>query len=245
MGHIAVVTGGGTGIGRAVAVELAQKKEIPVLIVGRRPGPLYETAERFPKYIRPLPADVSTEEGRQAIADTISERDKVQILVHNAAVLGPVKPLAEITLAEWRRHQSINVEGPLFLTQKLIPKLEGGRVLHISSGAAHHAYQGWGAYCTSKAALYMLYQVLREELQKFDISVGSIRPGVVNTPMQDQVRQASAEDFPAIERFFELKNSGQLLDPQVIARLIVHLLFDISPQQFRDKEWDIYDHLEY
>ena len=245
MGRIAIVTGGGTGIGRAIALEIARKKEMPVYIIGRRRKPLHETAEQFPQYIHPVQADVSTEEGRQTIADSLPQQDKVQILVHNAAVLGPVKPLVKITLQEWRQHQSINVEGPLFLTQKLIPRLKGGRILHISSGAAHHAYYGWGAYCTSKAALYMLYQVLKEELQKYDILVGSIRPGVVDTPMQDQVRQASADDFPAIERFFELKNSGRLLDPQVTARFIVRLLFEVSPRQFSEKEWDIYDHLEY
>ncbi|HID39120.1 MAG TPA: SDR family NAD(P)-dependent oxidoreductase [Calditrichaeota bacterium] len=243
MQNIAIVTGGGTGIGKAIALEIVKKQKMPVLIVGRRTNPLEETAALAPKYIRYIPADVSTEEGRRKIADNLSAEAHVAALVHNAAVLGPVKPLEKITPAEWRQHQSINVEGPLFLTQKLIPNLKGGRVLHISSGAAHHAYQGWGAYCTSKAALYMLYRVFKEELRKHDIAVGSIRPGVVDTPMQDQVREASPEYFPAIERFFELKNLGQLLSPQVTARFIVHLLFEVSADKFMEKEWDIYDFL--
>ncbi len=241
MQKVAIVTGGGTGIGKAIALEIARKKELPVYIVGRREEPLQQTAALAPRFIRPVPADVSTEEGRDVIAESLTGETAVSVLVHNAAVLGPVKRLETITPDEWRRHQSINVEGPLFLTQKFLPRLKGGRVLHISSGAAHHAYQGWGAYCTSKAALYMLYQVLKEELKQYNIAVGSVRPGVVDTPMQDQVRTASPEDFPAIERFFELKKSGQLLDPQVAAQIIVHILFDTSAEKFSEAEWDIYD----
>ncbi len=241
MHHIAIITGGGTGIGRAIALEIANNKKMSVLIAGRRIEPLHETATLAPQYIRPLQADVSTEEGRKKIAGEVSEGERVSILVHNAAVLKPIKPLDKITLDEWRQHQSINVEGPLFLTQKLIPKLKGGRVLHISSGAAHHAYQGWGAYCTSKAALFMLYQVLKEELQKYDISVGSIRPGVVDTPMQDQVREAAPEYFPDIERFFELKKSGQLLNPNDTARAVTKILFDMPADKFSQTEWDVYD----
>eukprot|EP00957_Ditylum_brightwellii_P005530 424079-Ditylum_brightwellii.AAC.1 len=90
---------------------------------------------------------------------------------------------------------AVNMEGPLFLTQALLPKLKaatttigGARVLHISSGASQKPYRGWGPYCTSKAGLNMIYRVLREELQPHNIHVGSVRPGVVDTPMQDQAR---------------------------------------------------------
>ncbi|HYW02859.1 MAG TPA: SDR family NAD(P)-dependent oxidoreductase [Gammaproteobacteria bacterium] len=236
---LALVTGGGTGLGRAVTLALA-RRGMDVLAVGRRPEPLQETREREPDRVRVLPADVSREEGRAAIVETVGE-GPLAYLVHNAGVLAPVAPLAEVSLEQWRAHQAINVEGPLFLTAALLEPLRGGRVLHVSSGAAHHAYRGWGAYCTSKAALHMVYQVYREELADHDIAVGSIRPGVVDTPMQARVRALPPEVFPDRERFVEMKRTGRLLDPARSAAAMVSLLLDTDAARFSRQEWDVRD----
>lgn len=234
---LALVTGGGTGLGRAVTLALA-RRGMEVLAIGRRPGPLRETREREPDRVRTLSADVAREEGRAAIVEAVGE-GPLACLVHNAGVLTPVAPLAEVTLEQWRAHQAINVEGPLFLTGALLEPLRGGRVLHVSSGAAHHAYRGWGAYCTSKAALHMIYQVYREELADRDIAVGSIRPGVVDTPMQAQVRELSPDVFPDRERFVEMKRTGRLRDPARSAAAIVALLLDTDAERFGRQEWDV------
>lgn len=241
MKTIAVVTGAGTGIGRALVLELAQNRNMTVLGVGRRLQKLQETAIFYPERIKVVAADVSTVEGRQRILATIPEDTMVSHLVHNAGVLTPVKPLAQITLEEWRQHMAINVEGPLFLTQLLLPRMKNGRVLHISSGAAHHPYQGWGAYCTSKTALYMIYQVYREELHNYGVMVGSVRPGVVDTPMQDQVRLASEEVFPNLQKFISLKENNQLVHPKEVAELLAKLLLDTSDKEFSAEEWDLRD----
>lgn len=86
-----------------------------------------------------ISADVSNSEGRSKIRETVeSTGKKLDYLVHNAGVLGPVKPLMDVSLEELRHHHSINVEGPLFLTQQLLGSLkDGSRILHVSSGAAH------------------------------------------------------------------------------------------------------------
>ncbi|HYW91656.1 MAG TPA: SDR family NAD(P)-dependent oxidoreductase [Gammaproteobacteria bacterium] len=236
---LALITGGGTGLGRAATLALA-RRGMDVLAVGRRPEPLRQTQEQEPDRVRVLPADVSREEGRAAIVDAVGE-GPLACLVHNAGVLTPVAPLAEVTLEQWREHQAINVEGPLFLTAALLEPLRGGRVLHVSSGAAHHAYRGWGAYCTSKAALHMIYQVYREELADRDIAVGSIRPGVVDTPMQAKVRELPPEVFPDRQRFVELKRAGRLLDPARSAAAMVSLLLDTDRQRFSQQEWDVRD----
>jgi NAD(P)-dependent dehydrogenase (short-subunit alcohol dehydrogenase family) len=86
-----------------------------------------------------------------------------------------------------------NAVAPLFLTQALLPALRAGsRVLHISSGAAQRPFPSWGAYCASKAALHMLYGVLAAELGASGVAFGSVRPGVVDTPMQDRIREEGA-----------------------------------------------------
>ncbi len=187
-------------------------------------------------------ADVATPDGREKIAAQMQGK-KIRFVVHNAAVLEPVKPLSKVSLKEWQTHFAINVEGPLFLTQALLMQLQAGsRILHISSGAAHHAYAGWGAYCSSKAALHMLYRVWTLELKDRGIRVGRVRAGVVDTPMQDRVRHATPDTFPALDKFLKLKEEGKLLDPQTVARYIGCLLTATDDETFSKQEWDIREH---
>lgn len=237
--QLAVVTGGGTGLGRSLCHVLAARG-MDVLAVGRRRQPLEETSSGYPKYIQPLTADVAEVRGREAVRGAVAER-RVRCLVHNAGVLEPLGPLADVDLVQWRRAQSINVEAPLFLTQSLLDRLPGGRVLHISSGAAHHGYAGWGAYCTSKAALYMLYQVLSQELADRGITVGSLRPGVVDTPMQALIRNQSPETFPDVGKFLDLHASGKLEDPDRVAAFTAWLLLDVPEQEYGREEWNFGD----
>ena len=239
MHSISVVTGAGSGIGRALTIELAQNHSRTVLGVGRHRETLEATRAARPDRIRIVEADVSSEAGREKIISAVEAFAQIEFLVHNAAVLDPVVPLKDITLAEWRTHQQINTEGPLFLTQALLSKLKQGRVLHISSGAAHHAYAGWGAYCVSKAALHMIWQVWKEELSAQSIALGSLRPGVVDTPMQNRVRASERSVFPRVDKFVDLKASGKLLQPETVAQFIARVLIHTSDELFSEKEWDI------
>lgn len=239
MQKIAVITGAGTGIGRALTHELAKTYKQQVLAIGRRLEPLQETQIYYPERIKILSADVSREADRKKIVETIPEGMSVRFLVHNAAVLSPVHSISNIKLNDWRSHFAINVEGPLFLTQQLLPKLHGGRIMHISSGAAHHSYAGWAAYCASKAALYQIYEVLKQEMKDKNIAVGSVRPGVVNTPMQDELRQSSPEEFPALPKFIDYKENQKLEDPNTVARFLAWLLCKTDAVKYQEKEWDI------
>lgn len=235
----AVVTGGGTGIGRALALELA-RRGLDVLVVGRRHELLDAVCRDGGSRLSAVAADVAQESGRAAIRDALEGR-QVCCLVHNAAVLEPIGPLSGVTLEAWRAAQAVNVEAPLFLTQALLGQLRGGRVLHVSSGAAHHGYAGWGSYCAAKAALHMLYQVLRDELADAGVAVGSVRPGVVDTPMQALIRQQGEDDFPAIERFRELHRGGHLLKPESVAGFMASLLLDAPISAFVEREWSAPD----
>ena len=82
------------------------------------------------------------------------------------------------------------------MTQALLPNLvENSRVVHISSGAAHSGIPGWGMYCTSKAALFMLGKLLKDELAQRNIWFGSVRPGIVDTPMQAEIGPLNQKTF--------------------------------------------------
>mmetsp|Transcript_1720 Transcript_1720/g.2466 ORF Transcript_1720/g.2466 Transcript_1720/m.2466 type:complete len:266 (-) Transcript_1720:263-1060(-) len=254
MSGISIITGGGSGVGAALAKRFVERSR-PVLIVGRREANLLETKQSSsnPSLIRTVVADVSCPNGRRAIYDSLKDDEYVDNLVHNAAVLEPVSPLLNVKEEDWMKHMAINVDGPLFLTQTLFPKLRrrdendgdddnrGGRILHISSGAAHHGYRGWGPYCTSKAALHMVYQVLAAELAPLGIAVGSARPGVVDTPMQDLIRTKNETDMPDVSRFKIMKEQGSLVNPEEVAQFLDWLLHETDDVEFSEKEWDVRD----
>ena len=178
----AIVTGAGSGIGRATAAALCERG-LEVYGVGRREGALRDTATRIGgDKFHAVVADVSTPEGRGAIADRIDGAAST-ILVHNAATTGPLGPLDALTLDGFRATMASNVEGPLFLTKALMPKLaRGSRVLHVSTGGAHQGFDGMLSYCASKAALRSVYESLRDE-HAGRVCFGSAQPGVVATEM--------------------------------------------------------------
>ncbi|NOG43931.1 MAG: SDR family NAD(P)-dependent oxidoreductase [Calditrichaeota bacterium] len=237
MEKINIVTGGGTGIGRSICNILAQNGH-KVLIVGRRLDKLKETQSYFPDRIDILKADISNEEDRKKIKDSVREK-QIGFLVHNAAVLGKITGLENISLEEWRRVMSINVEAPLFLTQALLPNLGNSRILNISSGAAHFAIKSWGAYCTSKAALLMIYQMFNAEFGEKKILTASLRPGIVDTEMQGDIREASLEKNPHLQKFHDMFNDKSMETSERVAQFAYWVLTATSDQDYSAKEWDI------
>ena len=158
----ALVTGGGSGVGRALAILLAGSGT-RVTIVGRRAEALDETRRLASKRgidgITAVAADVSTMAGREEIATSFATEqfrmdksaEKV-CLVHNAAVTGDLATIDGLDPENFRAAMATNVEGPLFLTQQMLPRMaEGSRVLHLSSGSAHRGTAGMVPYCASKA----------------------------------------------------------------------------------------------
>ena len=238
--ELVVITGAGSGIGRALAERLAGNGT-RVLAVGRRKAPLQALATAV-SGVEACAADVATTAGHAAIQDAVGDRS-VRWLVHNAGVLEPVGPLLEQSAEAIRAALAVNLEAPIALSRALLPAMAPqGRILHVSSGAAHRALAGWGAYCISKAGLYMAYQVLREELAGRGIAVGSLRPGVVDTPMQGLIRAQAAEDFPAVAHFRALKAAGELSDPAEVADFMEAVLRLPDATRFSAGEWDIREH---
>lgn len=230
----ALITGGGSGIGQALTKQLADKK-IKVYIVGRRADKLEETQHYASEYIVSIAADISTIEGRHLIAEAFGDR-KLNYLVHNAAVAEPLKTIDQITLEEWRQNIAVNLEAPLFLTQLFLPKLVGGsRVLNISSGLAHRALAGTGAYSISKAGLHMFYKICNEELGSRGILAGSVQPGVVDTEMQQILR---GDKHFVNQKYFEfLKKEKQLVSADVVAKKLCWMLLEMDANKFIEKDW--------
>lgn len=249
-----VITGGSSGIGSALLRRLIlSEPNLNCLAVGRGDGKLQQARSEAligtdrSERIKTVVADVSTPNGIASIVSALGNAP-VKYLVHNAGVLGPIAPLMDIDRETWRNVVATNLEAPLFLTQALIPNLKlcaaGGdkpRVLHVSSGAAVNAYEGWGPYCITKSGLNMMYRCLSMELSHDGILIGSVRPGVVDTPMQDTVRgyDGPPQHFPSAKKFHDLHQSGKLESPHTVAIYIHFLLSRISDDEFGSEENDI------
>lgn len=232
-----IITGGGSGIGKALAQALAKRGK-KVLIIGRRLALLQATTANNPG-MEYFCTDISASSGRDALTRFLERETSINALVNNAGIIEPMSALKNISLAAWQQAMATNLEAPLFLTQALYPKLDQGRVLNISSGLAHFPASGLAAYCVSKAALYMLTQCWR--LESPHVALTSVMPGIVETQMQDLLRN-TGEIAPEHHAFFQrLKKNDQLISTETVAAFLSWLLLDLPVDQYISKEWDIYD----
>lgn len=237
---VAIVTGAGSGIGRALAVALSSEP-VTVLAVGRREALLRETADLAPGDVRVVPADVGEESGRLRILSEVPEQSRIKYLIHAAGVC-VVERTAEITLESWRRTMATNVEGRLFLTYRLLPRLEkGSRVLFVGSNSATRPRLGSAAYCVSQAASYMLQECLKRELEKEGIGVSLAIPSPVNTPMVANQMAADPELFPDGMEYRRLREQGRLIEPETVAKFYRWLLTGVSDEEYSSRRWDIQD----
>jgi len=185
-GKVALVTGGGSGIGLAVArgfLDVGMK----VAICGRRRGRLSEAVAALGEMggeVASFPADVGDADQVTALIDQVVERfGALDVLVNNAGVARH-RPLADLTLEEWQRHLRINTTGAYLCAQAAWPHLKGGgSIIKIGSVAGKEGSGGAAAYSASKFALMGLSDSLREEGEPDGIKVSVICPAYVDTPM--------------------------------------------------------------
>lgn len=232
-----IITGGGSGIGKALAESLATRK-CPVLIIGRRKQLLQDTAT-FSPLISYLCADVSTEAGLEQIKQYLADTPLISGLINNAGTIHPIAPISSLSSTEWFHALNTNLNPALVLPQKLATRLKQGRVLNIGSGAAYFAIKGWAAYCVSKAALAMLTRCW--QLESESTAFASVMPGIIDTDMQAIARQSKHMDAEQTRFYQQLQQTNRLISPETVAQFLVWLLLDIDSAHFSSKEWDIYD----
>jgi NAD(P)-dependent dehydrogenase (short-subunit alcohol dehydrogenase family) len=237
--RLAVVTGAGSGIGRAVALALSHKR-LTVLAAGRRLQPLEETADIAVSGVKPVSANVAAAAGRAAIVSELGG-DRVHFLVHTAGTM-PIQRLTDITPETWRQVMAINVDARLHLTQALVPNLTpAGRVLFIGSMSATKPRKGSTAYCTSLAASFMLQQCLKLELAQHAILVTNAIPGPVNTRMFQAGMAADVDVFPDSAEYRALREQGKLVEPEMVGRFYAWLLTQTDDESYSANQWDIRD----
>jgi NAD(P)-dependent dehydrogenase (short-subunit alcohol dehydrogenase family) len=195
----ALVTGASAGLGRALAAALTDRGWR--LVVDARHGDRLAAvvaALPHPERVTAVPGDVADPAHRAELAAAVGTR--LDLLVHNASDLGPtpLPALADLEPAQLQRILAVNVVAPLALTRSVLPALRtaAGTVLAISSDAAVEAYEGWGGYGASKAALDRLAAVLAVE--EPGLRVHAVDPGDMDTAMH-RAADPGATGLPAPE----------------------------------------------
>lgn len=179
----AILTGASRGYGLALARELSGRGWR--LVVDARDGEALEGAVAGLPGIRAVPGDVTDPRHRATLVDAAGPR--IDLVVNNASLLGPSPQplLADYPLAELRRVYEANVLAPLGLVQLALPRLvPGGAIVNVTSDAAVEAYEGWGGYGSSKAALERWTAILAAE--RPDLRVFALDPGDMRTRMHQE-----------------------------------------------------------
>jgi len=207
-----MVTGAGSGIGRAIALALAARG-MHLVLVGRTAPGIEDTARAIGAAASAVIADLATEHGlRQAAAACPA---LLRVLVHSAGVhfAGPV---LSATARDWEALMATNLRAPMLLTAACRPALAAARgdVVMINSTAGLHAGAGNGAYAASKQALRCATDTLRQELAPEAVRVLSLYPGRTDTRMQSELLAAEGRTAPP----------GALLAPETVADLVLAAL---------------------
>ena len=230
-GKVAFISGGGRGLGRSIALAMARE--------GARVVIMSRTAEHLREVVSLIresggegdfcEGDVSEpEDVSRGMDKAVRDYGGLDILVNNAAVIGPARFLDDADAASWQKTINTNLYGTFLCCRAagLVMRERGsGKVINISSGLGQMAFPRFCAYAVSKAAEIQMTRSLAEEWRSMNIQVNAIDPGLLDTGLQEGVRGLGpgvlGKDLH--DRFAEYKEKGLLKDPDRVAPLAVYL----------------------
>lgn len=199
-GKVAIVTGGGTGIGKAAAIRFAQEGA-RVAITGRRPAPIEETVreiEEFGGRALAIPSDVSVPTDSERIVRlTIEHFGALHVLFNNAATVDLHKRVSEMTVEEWDACLNATLRSVFLMSKHSAPEIArcgGGSIINCGSVGGTMAWGGGAAYCAAKGGVLQLTKVLAIEYGPSKIRVNTLSPGAILTPNLKQSINRSGSD---------------------------------------------------
>ncbi|MCP3772767.1 glucose 1-dehydrogenase [Paenibacillus sp. MZ04-78.2] len=230
---VAIVTGAGSGNGRAIALRLFAEGAA-VVVADMNEAGAQETIALAPEGSKAMfvKVDVTKKaEVEDMVSQTIQKLGKIDILVNNAGIVA-FTPFLELGEEEWDRVHNVNLKGPFLCSQAVAKQMiqagRGGRIVNITSVEAHRVVSSSGScqphYNSSKGGLHMLTKATALELSSHGITVNSVAPGVVQTPFTEkglanpEVKKWLLERLPA----------GRVAQPQDVANAVVFLASDDS-----------------
>lgn len=193
-GRTALVTGGGSGLGAAIATRL-HAAGARVVLTGRRPEPLAETGTRLGHRVRTETCDVAQGTQVQALAARLAD-EEISIVINNAGIGGPVAPLTEISDREWDEVFDINVRGVFLVCRAFLPPMIArgtGDVINLASVSGKRPLIRRTPYCASKMAVLGLTSTLAFEVGPAGVNVNALSPGPVDGARMDRNFALEAE----------------------------------------------------
>jgi NAD(P)-dependent dehydrogenase (short-subunit alcohol dehydrogenase family) len=240
-GRVAVVTGASRGLGAGLADHFAASgmhlglcaRHRPRLVVRTRPTARggHVVSSEAPMLSA---VDVTDRDELARFATAVVARfGRIDLWVNNAGLLGPIAPLALADGAAVARTIEVNVtgvaNGSSVFAAHVRERPGRGVLVNVSSGAATKPYEGWAAYCASKAAVDQLTRVVALEEARHELAAYAVYPGLVDTDMQVAIRAADAAWFPELERFRLAAEEHQFNSPGWVAEHILALAFGNDP----------------
>jgi NAD(P)-dependent dehydrogenase (short-subunit alcohol dehydrogenase family) len=228
-GRVAVITGASRGLGAGLAARFAEHG-VRLGLCARHEPARPDGADG----VVTAAVDVTDAQAVDRFASEVADRlGPIDLWINNAGLLEPIAPLRDAEPAQLEAHVRTNVLGVLYGSRayvrhvRHVPRTNGGGVLvNITSGAATSVYEGWSAYCATKAAVDQATRVIAAEEADAGLRAYAVSPGVVDTDMQATIRATSPEAFPQVERFRKMAETGAFNKPSSVADHILAAAFD-------------------
>lgn len=236
-GKVAIVTGGGGGIGRAIALRFAREGAGVVVA-----GPTEEKIRAVEKEILEVGrhafavrADVAQEaDVEQMVAATLKNFSRIDILVNNAGIAGPTALVPNVSREDWDRTFAVNLTGAFLCAKHVFPHLieqRSGCIINITSIAGLQAYAYRSPYCASKWGMIGLTQTLAEEGGRYGVTANAIAPGPVRGPRIERVIRNRAEEMKlpyeqVVSQYVEPTALKRMVEEEDIAAMSVFLASD-------------------
>jgi NAD(P)-dependent dehydrogenase (short-subunit alcohol dehydrogenase family) len=236
---VAVITGGGRGIGRAISLTFA-REGADVSLAARSTDMMEEVAREIRRLGRRALVNTTDitrlEQVERTVKRTLEEFSRIDILVNNSGIAGPTAYVHEISPEEWDETFNVNLRGAFICCRAVVPimiRQGGGKIINIASMTGKRPLPMRTPYCATKMGLIGFTRSLASELGSFKINVNAICPGAVEGPRIERViRNAAAAEGTTEEevrrRFISTSPLGRMVSAEDVARLAVFLASDDS-----------------
>lgn len=222
-GRVAVVTGGSTGIGLAIAKEFADQGAY-IFITGRRAGELDKAVAGIGKNVTAVQGDVAKLEDLDRLYDIVAkQKGRIDVLVANAGI-GELKATAEATPAHFDKIFNVNARGLFFTVQKAVKLLsDGATIVLIASNAQYAGIPGFATYSATKAAVRSFARTWAAEFKDRGIRVNTLSPGPIDTPIFDSISPDPNVVAAAKAQFTAQVPLGRIGRPEEMAKAALFL----------------------
>jgi benzil reductase ((S)-benzoin forming) len=234
-----IITGASRGIGEAMTRELIAPGNTLFAVSRTLNEGLVELASSLNVPLYYFEADLSIRQEAELFINSVFEKinltdhDRIA-LINNAGMLEPIGPIKSTDFERAEKHLHLNLLTPMILSSVFASKTESAAIpkviLNISSGAAFYPYSGWSIYCSSKAGLDMLTKVagLEQNTEQYPVTIFALAPGIIETGMQESIRETDLALFPDRDKFISLHEEGKLAKPEDVAHIIISTIFNNS-----------------